>query len=241
MELIEKLISIIPEEKVRDLVVGLGWTVVLSVHAGMAMTYRFNEEPRDVNSLHEMNTKELAQLLRSWNFLEASVGLAGINSALPIPKSYKIANALDLALQESEGKVVTMVGYFFPYVEKFREKAKRFYVLELNPNLVDSRKNVLYTFAAEEVIPKSDIVIFTATTIINKSIERLLQLSRSAKVYLVGPSTPMTDVLFDYGIDVIGGVRVKDEEKLVRVIKNGLCFPFSDFMRKHVLEEIVIE
>ena len=224
MKLIEALISLATEEKVRDLVVGLGWTVVLSRHAGMAMTYKSNEEPRNAESLHEMSTRELAQLLRSWNFLEASIGLAAINSTIPPPRNYRVANALDLALEESEGKTVTMVGYFPGFVDKFRKRARRFYILELNQNLLDTSKNVLFTFAAEEVIPKSDIVTLTATTIINKSIERLLQLSKSvsAKVYLVGPSSPTSDVLLDYGIDVIGGVRGKDEKKLVRAIKNGL-------------------
>jgi len=241
MKLIEKLISITPEKKVRELVIGLGWTVVLSKYAGMAMTYKSNEEPRNIESLHEIDTRKLAELLKSWNFLEASIGLAAINSTIPPPKSYKVANALDLAFQESKDKTVTMVGYFPGYVDKFMKKARHFYVLELNQNVLNTSKNILFSFAAEEVIPKSDIVILTATTIINKSIERLLQLSKSAKVYLVGPSSPLTDVLFDYGIDVIGGVMVKDEEKLVRAIKNGLHFPFSDYMRRQVLEEVVIE
>ena len=241
VKLIDELISLTPEEEVRDLVVGVGWTVVLSRYAGMAMTVRPGGEPRDVEGLHEMNTRELAGLLRSWNFLEASIGLAAVNSTIPPPKDYRVANALDLALRESGGKTVTMVGYFSGYVEKFRERARRFYVLELDHCFLNSDNDVLFTFAAEEVIPESDIVVMTATTIINKSVERLLQLASSAKVYLLGPSAPMTEVLFDYGVDVIGGVRVKDEGKLIRLVKNGLHFPFSKYMRREVLEEAVVE
>ena len=241
VKLIDELISLTPEEEVMDLAVGVGWTAVLSKYAGMAMTLKSDEEPRDIERLHEMNTRELAKLLRSWNFLEASIGLAAINSTIPPPENYRVVNALDLALKESEGKTVTMVGYFPGYVEKFRERAKRFYVLELNQCFLSSNSNVLFTFAAEEVIPESDIVVMTATTIINKSVERLLQLASSAKVYLLGPSTPMTEVLFDYGVDIIGGVRVKDGGKLIRAVKNGLQFPFSDYMRREVLEEAVVE
>ncbi|MEJ2779410.1 DUF364 domain-containing protein [Stygiolobus sp. CP850M] len=68
--------------------------------------------------------------------------------------------------------------------------------------MIDSSQGILLSTAAETVIEDVQVVIITATTIINKSIYRLLELSRRANAYviLIGPSTPMLDLMFDFGV-----------------------------------------
>ena len=82
----------------------------------------------------------------------------------------------------------------------------------------------LPSFAAEEVIPESDLLILTGTSLINKSMERLLELGRNATTIVLGPSTPMSDVLFDFGASVIAGIRVVDSERLLRSLSQGVKF-----------------
>jgi len=41
---------------------------------------------------------------------------------------------------------------------------------------------------------------------------------------MVGPTSPLSPVLFDYGIDVIGGSMVVDSEKTIRSITEGATF-----------------
>jgi uncharacterized protein (DUF4213/DUF364 family) len=91
--------------------------------------------------------------------------------------------------------------------------------LEMNP-----REGELPPFAAEEVIPESDLVVITGTTLINKSLERLLELSRGKICVVLGPSTPMSDVLFDFGATVIAGVRVVDPDRLFVSLMQGVKF-----------------
>jgi len=141
----------------------------------------------------------LAELLKSWNLVEASVGLASINSTIDV-KTEKTGNGLEIGLKMSKGKRVTMIGKF-PGYTRFKGIAKQFYVLELNPNLIDLNDRILPSTASEELLERSDIVIMTATTIINKSVDRLLELAKNAFVIMVGPSTPMIEELLDFGID----------------------------------------
>ncbi len=54
----------------------------------------------------------------------------------------------------------------------------------------------------------------------NKSLERLLELSQGFTIVL-GPSTPMSEVLFDYGVDMIAGIRVTDEARMMAKIAQG--------------------
>jgi len=41
---------------------------------------------------------------------------------------------------------------------------------------------------------------------------------------LLGPTTPMTPVIFDYGIDMISGSMVIDKERALTFIKQGANF-----------------
>ena len=74
--------------------------------------------------------------------------------------------------------------------------------------------------AAERLIPQADIVAITSSTIVNKSLERLLELSQGFTIVL-GPGTPMSDVLFDYGVDMIAGIKDTDEARMMAKIAQG--------------------
>ena len=68
----------------------------------------------------------------------------------------------------------------------------------------------------------------TATTLINKTMPRLLALSRDAFVCVVGPTTPLTPLWFDLGVDLIGGLVVEDVPAVWPVIQEGGQHSFFD-------------
>ena len=41
---------------------------------------------------------------------------------------------------------------------------------------------------------------------------------------MVGPTSPLSPVLFDYGVDIIAGVSVIESEKVIRSISEGAIF-----------------
>jgi uncharacterized protein (DUF4213/DUF364 family) len=80
--------------------------------------------------------------------------------------------------------------------------------------------------AAEDFIPKSDIVAITGTAFINHSMEKLLSLCRKdAKVMILGPSTPLFPKLFDLGVSFLSGARVDDPDSAVKTIMQGASLP----------------
>jgi len=126
----------------------------------------------------------------------------------------KELNVTDFLLENGRGKKIAMVGHF-PMVNDLRKVADELWVFERQP-----QKGDLPDTAAEHLIPQSDIVAITSSTIVNKSLERLLELSQGFTIVL-GPSTPMSEVLFDYDVDMIAGIRVSDEARMMTKIAQG--------------------
>jgi uncharacterized protein (DUF4213/DUF364 family) len=55
--------------------------------------------------------------------------------------------------------------------------------------------------ACEYILPECDFVFLSCTTFADKSLPRMLELSLKAQVTMVGPSTPIAPILFQYGIN----------------------------------------
>ncbi|NIO72626.1 MAG: hypothetical protein GTN71_27310, partial [Anaerolineae bacterium] len=93
-----------------------------------------------------------------------------------------------------------VVGHF-PFIPRVREAARQLWVLEKRPGEGD-----LPAEAASEVIPQADVVAITGTSLINHTFEELIGLCRpEAFVLVLGPTAPLSPVLFNYGVDVISG------------------------------------
>jgi hypothetical protein len=233
MKLIEDLISDLNDKdtKVKDVHVGYAWIGVLSKNCGVAKNYGtiYESKIKDLGELTKKKAIELAEYAKSWNMIEAGIGLAAINSLIE-PKGKNI-NVLDLLLENADGKKIAMVGHF-PKVSDLRDRAEELWVLEKNP-----RSGDLPDTACEYLIPNADIVVITSSAIINKSIERLLELSNGYTIVL-GPSTPMSPVLFEYGVDMISGIKVIDNERMMKKIVQGggMVRQFEDSLEFLVME-----
>jgi uncharacterized protein (DUF4213/DUF364 family) len=200
------------------------WTAVISKSCGLSSTFR-GEGPshdrgvRDVGNLTRKTALELAEYARSESLLEASIGMATINSLIDIDESKCIEkNAFEIILEKGQGKNVAIVGHF-PWIPKLKGKTKNLWVLEQR-----LRQGDLPAQEAERILPQCDVVGITGTSFINHTLEGLLNLCREAFIVLIGPTSPLSPILFDYGINVICGTRVNDAEKVIRFISEGATF-----------------
>jgi uncharacterized protein (DUF4213/DUF364 family) len=200
------------------------WTAVISKHCGLSSTFR-EEGPshdrgvKDVGKLTQKTAFELAEYAGSNSLLEASIGMATINSLIDIDESKCIEkNAFEILLEKGQGKSVAVVGHF-PWIPKLREKIKSVWVLEQR-----LREGDLPAREAERILPQCDVVGITGTSFINHTLEGLLNLCQKAFIILIGPTSPLSPILFDYGIDAICGSKVIDPDKIIRSISEGATF-----------------
>jgi uncharacterized protein (DUF4213/DUF364 family) len=225
VNIIDDLVSSLSGDSlVREVHTCVFWTAVVSKHCGLSSTFR-DEHPhhgmvRGVGDLRSRSALELAEYAKSDNVLEASIGMATINSLIDIDETKCDAeNALDVLIERGEGKNIAVVGHF-PWIPKLRQVARKLWVLEQRPQAGD-----LPAEAAEDVLPKADVVAITGTSLINHTAEKLLDLAKGSFVVMVGPTSPLSPVLFDWGVDVVSGTKVVEPEKMLRSISEGAIFP----------------
>jgi uncharacterized protein (DUF4213/DUF364 family) len=212
------------DDPVRSVHTCVFWTAVISKHCGLSSTFR-DEGPshergvRDVGNLTRKTALELAEYAKSESLLEASIGMATVNSLIDIDESKCVEkNAFEIILEKGEDKNVAIVGHF-PWIPKLRGKTKNLWVLEQR-----LREGDLPAKEADRILPQCDVVGITGTSFINHTLERLLQLCKDAYVLLVGPTSPLTPLLFDHGIDAICGSKIIDPDRLIRTIGEGATF-----------------
>jgi uncharacterized protein (DUF4213/DUF364 family) len=196
---------------------------VLSKHCGLASTFHephpSHRPVRKAGSLTGLPALEVAQYARSDNVLEASIGMAAINSLIDIDETRCVKeNALDVLAWKGRGKNIAIVGRF-PWTPKLRRIARTLWVIEQSP-----REGELPAEAAEDVLPQADVVGLTGTSFINHTVDRLLALSKNSFVVMVGPTTPLLPVLFDYGVDILAGTKVIEPDKTIHFISQGAIF-----------------
>jgi uncharacterized protein (DUF4213/DUF364 family) len=225
VNIIDDLISSLSGDSVvREVHTCVFWTAVVSKHCGLSSTFR-DEHPhhgmvRGVGDLRNKSALELAEYAKSDNLLEASIGMATINSLIDIDETKCDAeNALDVLIEKGEGKDIAVVGHF-PWIPKLRQVARKLWVLEQRPQAGD-----LPAEAAEDILPKADVVAITGTSLINHTAEKLLGLARGSFVVMVGPTSPLLPVLFDWGVHVVSGTKMVEPEKVIRSISEGAIFP----------------
>lgn len=237
MNILTKLISSIEKDApVREVIVSTHSTLVCSHHCGISSTIlstkpHGEETIRDAGFLHLKTAKELANYALSDNPLEASVGLAAINSIIECdPRLLIPMDATLLVTQLSLSKNVTVIGHF-PFIPKVKEAASHCWVIEQDPIPGESSRD-----NAKYIIPQSDLVVISGSTLINHTLEELLAFCRKeATVMLIGPSTPLSALLFEFKIGVLSGIVVEDEKQALKAISQGAIFRQMQGVKRMVM------
>lgn len=210
---------------VRTVLVGVHWTVVCSRFCGLASTFvgeksHGHDPARSVGHFHEKSARELAECARSDNLLEASIGVAAINSLLAVDESGATeVNAVDVLMEHGRSKNVALVGHF-PFIPKLRAAVGQLWVIEQHP-----AEDEYPAESAAELIPRADVIAITSSTLVNNTLDGLLAICRpEALVMMLGPSTPLSSVLFNHGVSILSGSRVVSEADVLRTVGQGASF-----------------
>jgi hypothetical protein len=229
---IDSLLHGLPDAPVHAVLIGAHWTAVVvqgqeERRCGLASSLGRDEHHHgsgagvaQAGRLHRYSGRELAELVRSDSPPEVSVGMAAINALLPLEaRRWADLNAEAVIAEQGAGKHVALVGHF-PFVSRLRDQVGKLSVLELQPHGDD-----LPAEAAPEIIPRADVVALTSMTLLNRTFDGLMRLCRpGALVLMLGPTTPLSPILFDYGVDILSGAVVEDVDGVLATVGQGGSF-----------------
>lgn len=135
-----------------------------------------------------------------------------------------LGDAFD-ALAIAPGQRVVLVGAFAPYMRTLRRAGQPFQVLELDPATLKPEELPFYVHAerAPETVARADVLIATGTTLVNGSLDGLLQCLRpGAQAAIVGPTATLWPGPFARrGATVVGGTRVQEAGALLDLLAEG--------------------
>jgi uncharacterized protein (DUF4213/DUF364 family) len=239
MKILNDLIaSLNYDAEVRDIRLGVFQTAVYMRGCGLASTphgtghAQGNSPVREAGSLKEKSSGELVELVKSENLLEASIGMAALNSLIEVDvNKCRELNAAVLLGEKGNGKKVAIVGHF-PFIPQLKEVCDQVWVIEKDP--VEDE----YTEEeAGKLISQADVVGITGMAITNHTLDELLNYcSPNTYVMILGGTTPLSTVLFDYGIDSLSGTVVTRPDSVLDAVSQGATYRQLKDVRRLIME-----
>jgi uncharacterized protein (DUF4213/DUF364 family) len=191
---------------------------------------------------------EIANYATSPVPLRRAVGVATLNalSALAISRhgtpGGELRPGLD-ALEAAEvapDERVAMVGAFIPFIKALKGRVASLRIVDKHPEALRLEERPLWVEPerAAEALGQATIVIISGSALIEGGIDELLDAScRCRKVILAGPTaSPWPPTFFRYGADILGGIRVRDPERLLAIVSEG----GSGYMFDEAAEKVCI-
>ncbi|MEM2753602.1 MAG: DUF364 domain-containing protein, partial [Nitrososphaerota archaeon] len=228
-------------ERLEDVRIGIFYTgVKLSTgHGGVSYTMTRSStetvccpEVPMAGEIAGMGVKDALKLAEEEDVISATIGIATINAASQslifgeMKDRYNIIvghDALDIISINPSDRVV-MIGAFPPYVKRLRQNVKSLTVFDDNKSvLMELGLPTEPDVSLENSLKNASVAIITGSAFVNKTIERLLELSSNTReVLVVGPTASMLpDLLFKRGVTAVGGIRITDVEKMLRVVSEA--------------------
>jgi len=203
---------------VSDAVLGLSLTAVELDGIDIGLSYVLRERLPSGCSIFGFAQHIIGQpaldvarlVLEGRDDAQRSVGMAVITAAtraLDLPDEPVAPTPFGLQVHATDS--VGMIGYIPGIAEQFARNKAKIYIFDkgLTVSGGDGAKQVMDMSQQAEVLPMCDLMIITGTTLINSSLDYLLELCQNAReIVLVGASAPMlTEAFKDTGITALAG------------------------------------
>ena len=236
------LIDAAKELRAADVRIGLGYTAVMleDGRAGVAYTFR-DRTPGGCSVFHGLRplssrwAADLLALLKSGDVIEAGVGLACANALANRDGAHLLDGDIQEHLDLHPGDNLAMIGHFGPMVESLQKRVRSLTIFErvTQPSgLLRPQEEAL------AALPRCQVALITATSIINHTADGLLQAASGCReVVILGASTPLLPEAFKaVRATMLSGVFVQDPREVLRVVSEGGGMrQFRPYVRKRTL------
>jgi len=224
---------------VLDVRIGLRYTAVRLDNGQVGLAFTFHKDSmggcsalRDLSPLAGKKASELLTLFGSTEKVESAVALATSNALSNTKKGGLVEGDVLKHLRLSPDDRVGMVGYFAPMVSVLRKRA---YSLKIFEQIDRAEDDILPESQAYNHLPHCQVALITSTSIVNQTIERILDAAHSCReVVLLGASTPLLSEAFaGTPVTLLSGVVVTRPQEIMRIVSEGGGMRvFKNYIRK---------
>ena len=184
-------------------------------------------------TLQGLKAEDILSALPSSEPLKVAVAVATLNALSSLllfgeqENGYSIKTGMDAldAVDPQKASAVSVVGAIIPALRMLKGGDVKWWVIEEDARTLkeDEISHYVSFSNSEEQIKESDLLIITGVTLLNRTLEWILERARpDAKIALMGPTASMLpDALFNRGVNVVGGVRVKRPDELLDLLAMG--------------------
>ena len=236
-KLYDNLIKNIQEDiKVNDLVIGTEFAMVISDSgAGISRVLNDKRFPFENKIKPNMKLKDLAKSIKSWNFVEASLGLAAINAFYNKKQPQD-----DIKLEKIKHPFVSTIDpddrvAVVDAVLENKENIQKSYDADFFNRKMEDGDYIITAF--EYLVDEYDSIYLGSNLIINKHIMKITSDSKGKKSVLCDISTPLSLDFKKVGIDEIGGFIIDDIDKCFELVK--ISAPYRDIQKTGSMFKII--
>ncbi len=187
-------------------------------------------DPFKVNGLP---AAEVLTALNSNEPIKTAVAIAALNALSAacwergLTNDYRLqldTDAVDVVRMPAD-RSVALIGAFVPVLRKLKVRGGRWWVIEQDPRTLkgDEMSHFVPADQSRQTIAAADVLIITGVTLVNHTLEPILEAARpDAEIAVIGPTASLLpDALFKRGVRVMGGVRVIKPDELLDVLAAG--------------------
>jgi len=220
--LIEKVFQaaepLLKDRVITDAVLGLSLTAVELDGTDIGLSYVLRERLPSGCSIFGFAQHIIGQpaievarlVLEGSDDAQRGVGMAAITAAtraLDLPDEPVTPTPFGLKVRPTDK--VGMIGYIPGIAEPIARQNAQIYIFDkgLTVSGGDGAKQVMDVSRQSEILPQCDLMIISGTTLINSTLDHLLELCQNSReIVLVGASTPMfTEVFKGTGVTALAG------------------------------------
>ena len=212
--------------EVQDVRVGLGYSAVQLDDGRTGVAFTLGKDAGCCSvfpgslPLAGRPAGELLRFLESSILLEIVVGLATANAVANVKNARTTSGDVLEVLEVHPGDKVAMIGAFHTLIPTIEERGAKLHVFDEHE---DSAAGVKPAHRAYDVLPACDIALITSTTLINGTIDGLLESAANCReVVLLGSSTPLLPEAF-HGtpVTMLSGITIDGAAGIMRVVSEG--------------------
>lgn len=234
---------------VKDLVVGLSLIAVELDNGNVGLSYMSRERLPSGCSVFSFaqdvigeSANRIAKLtINGIDDAQRGVGMAVLSAASHSQNLEDVENHLTFGVELLASDTVGMIGYIPPIANMISKKAKKLIIFD--KGIAKNGNEVIDIYPVEEqskILPKCNVVFITGTTIINGTIDELLEICSNAReIILVGASTPMfPEAFMGTNVTILAGSwwdnNIKEELFKIISLAGGIMHVKKAMIKKAV-------